>query len=969
MLRLLRKLWNWLKGLLVRTPQPTVTPLTSEPDDIEYENILMALLEKVAEGKSWGELQGFLISRKVNPDKLAQWLQQFGQRWLEKPELHQELARRLIMLGGVATGRLGEVARGLGKDLQNSAFQQPQADSGLSPEVHQIDSNLDKSEEKKSVSPEIHQIDNYLDDDVKSLLKRGEEYLDRGEDQLAYEQFQKAVELEPSSFNLWYFSGLALYRLERYEEALDSLNQSLQFNQDYIPALSRRGLVYQSLKQPEAAKADFEQAISIQPQDPEDWRNRGIALLNLERYEQALASYDKALEFQPDDHKAWVNRGIVLCDNLGRYEQAIFSFDKAREIQPDDHIAWNNRGVAAGKSGGYVSFLHPPQLNSELKKRGYEGELASYRAGLEVIHQDTHPEGWGFLHHQIGKAQYFQGRQKANSGLKSSWDYWQMAEESYNQALLTLKPPEFLELHLEVLQDLIRVLLSLNEIQQAQEIQRQGTDVLRRMLADPEGTERSQQKLALKFASFNQLTVDVQVQSGNLVEALTIAEDGKNICLRWLLGTEDIPKIEYSQTQTLLSATTAAVYWHLSPGALTTFVLLADQADPILIESAIVPAKTDQRPASLLQLLKWEDWLTEWNEEYQTYGRPKDKQNPAKKGDGKKEHPWRTQMPYRLDSLRQILNIDAIEDSLKNRSIQNLILIPHRDLHRFPLHCLFENYICTYLPSAYLGLQQKPIESQTSNLLIVENPKSTLGTERSRSANLNGKPQTRPELPFAEVEAALIRQIYPQHTSIEDENNQTQRITCEAVQAALRQSHDIFHFTGHGAYNSRNPAESCLFLSGTEQLTLLDIKDLDLSSYRLVCLAACETAVTGNQTITDEYVGLVSAFLKAGVTYVVSTLWTVESAATMLFMQQFYQNLQAEQPPPTALKNAQTWLKNATRENLLNSIQGAFAQLSEQRALQLTLEDEQSRISIMEENQPYSHPYYWAAFTISGLYQ
>ena len=524
-------------------------------------------------------------------------------------------------------------------------------------------------------------------------------------------------------------------------------------------------------------------------------------------------------------------------------------------------------------------------------------------------------------------------------------------------------------MHLDVLQDLIRVLLSLKEVQEAQEIQRQGTDLLKRMLADPERTEHSQQKLALKFAGFNQLTVDLAVQSGNLVEALTIAEDGKNICLRWLLGTEDIPKIEYSQIQTLLSPTTAAVYWHLSPGALTTFVLLADQPVPILIESAIVSAQNDQRPASLLQLLKWEDWLKEWNKEYETYGSPKDKQNPAKKGDGKKEHSWRTQMPYRLDSLRQILNIDAVEDYLKKHPIQNLILIPHRDLHRFPLHCLFENYTCTYLPSAYLGLQRKPIESQTSNLLIVENPKSTLSTERSRSANLNDKP--RPELPFAEVEAALIRQIYPQHTSIEDENNQTQAITREAVQTALRQSHDIFHFTGHGTYNSQNPAQSCLFLSGTEELTLLDIKDLDLSSYRLVCLAACETAVTGNQTITDEYVGLVSAFLKAGVTYVVSTLWTVESAATMLLMKQFYQNLQAGQQPSIALKAAQTWLKTATPQILLKWIDQEMDRLSRRQSCYPTLRSLRQSMVKMNNTQPncqpYCHPYYWAAFTISGL--
>ncbi len=766
----------------------------------------------------------------------------------------------------------------------------------------------------------------------------------------AINSHDKALEIKPDDHDAWNNRGAVLCGLERYEEAITSYDRALEIKSDYHEAWNNRGNALYDLERYEEAIASYDKAIEIKPNKYEAWNGRGIALYDLERYEEAIDSYDKALAIKPDDHDAWNNRGNAL-DKLGLHEEAIHSFDKAIEIKLDYHEAWSNRGIAAGNSRGYVPFLHTKELNSELNKRGYPGELASYRAGLEFIHRDKHPEGWGFLHHRIGNAKYFKGRQKAESRLKSSWDYWRQAENSYKTALLTLQPPKFTELYLEVVKDLIRVLLNLKEIQEVQQLQRDGTEVLKRTLANPKRSEYSKRKLALKYASFNQLTVDIKVQSENFVKALTLAEEGKNICLRWLLGIEEIPEIEYSQIQTLLNPTTAIVYWHLSPAALTTFVLLADQPNPILIESATVPAENDQRPASLLQLLDWENWLTAWNDDYTTY-------SSSKKESGNKDHSWRRKMQNRLDSLRQILNITAIEDTLQNHSIQNLILIPHRDLHRFPLHSLFENYTCSYLPSAYLALQQTPTESQLSKLLIVENPKS--------QPHLNGNDVS---LPFAEVEAALIRQIYRQHTYIEDENDQTQQITCEAVQAALSQSHDIFHFTGHGAYNSLNPAKSCLFLSGTEKLTLLDIKDLDLSSYRLVCLAACETAVTGNQTITDEYVGLVSAFLKAGVTYVVSTLWTVESAATMLFMRQFYQNLQAKQLPPTALKNAQTWLKSATHEDLINSIQDAITQLSEQKALQLALEDEQLRISKLEENQPYSHPYYWAAFTISGLHQ
>ncbi len=131
-------------------------------------------------------------------------------------------------------------------------------------------------------------------------------------------------------------------------------------------------------------------------------------------------------------------------------------------------------------------------------------------------------------------------------------------------------------------------------------------------------------------AFFNLVSILHLFKPTYLVEALTLAEAGKNICLRWLLELEEIPEIEYSQIQTLLNPTTAIVYWHLSQAALTTFVLLPDEV-PILIESATVPEANDQRPVSLLQLLEWEDWLTEWNDNDATYG-------DSKKKDSNKDH-------------------------------------------------------------------------------------------------------------------------------------------------------------------------------------------------------------------------------------------------------------------------------------------------------------------------------------------
>ncbi len=135
------------------------------------------------------------------------------------------------------------------------------------------------------------------------------------------------------------------------------------------------------------------------------------------------------------------------------------------------------------------------------------------------------------MHQAIGNAHYFRGR-----GDSYPRSYWRKAVNSYNQALLTLTEADFPQLHLEVLRDLIRVLLDLGETVKAEELQRRGTDLLKRLLKEPNRSEHSKKQLALKFAGFGQLTVDLTVQSGNWCAALEIAEQGKNACLSWIIG-------------------------------------------------------------------------------------------------------------------------------------------------------------------------------------------------------------------------------------------------------------------------------------------------------------------------------------------------------------------------------------------------------------------------------------------------
>ena len=144
----------------------------------------------------------------------------------------------------------------------------------------------------------------------------------------------------------------------------------------------------------------------------------------------------------------------------------------------------------------------------------------------------------------------------------------------------------------------------------------------------------------------------------------------------------------------------------------------------------------------------------------------------------------------------------------------------------------------------------------------------------------------------------------------------------------------LFHFATHGVLDADDAYVSKLMLSR------LDVKGLPLNgalaatdvlkwtlNAELIVLSACETA-SGKTMFGEATLGLSEAFIIAGASNVVSSLWKVDDAATAEFMHRFYRHL-------------------------INKNQSPAAAL---RATQLE----------MLSHPVYSDPHFWAAFVVQG---
>lgn len=661
-------------------------------------------------------------------------------------------------------------------------------------------SNYDRAVE---IKPDYHE----------AWYNRGNTLLELGRANEAIFSYQQAVEIKPDYYEAWEKYGDVLFKLERWEDALYSYDQTVYYNPNNGEVWLRHGQTLSKLERYKEAIASFDKAYN-----PSDfysvysdhcysvYLNKGNALLALGKWEEAIFCFRKVIS-ATDQYLIWYGLGIALY-NSGRFEEAVHCYEHTLVSEPKYWQAWINRGWAAAaskKCEAPVALSFPVALqNPVLDHRGdYRAAVINCIEGLKYVQQTQDPEGWGQLHRYTGRAYYIQGRDNAVASY-----YYRQALRSYETAAPALEP--FCEFYLELIHDMLQVHIGLRNTAEAKGLLQKASELLDRLLKEtPSPNQRKQ--LRLRFSGFRQLTVTFLAQEGKFIEALQSAEIEKQAFLTWLLSNEDLPpnnqdfsseqSLHYQFRQLLANRpTTAILSWHLSPAALTTFLLLPQSSDPILIP-APDPAQVTDQPTSLKQVIDLENWIKTWNLDYADYINSSSKH-------ARESHSWRTKMLKRLEDLKHHLNLSAILEHLPG--ITQLILIPHRDLHRFPLHALFPKaFTITYLPSLQVGINLQQCScTPIQNLLITEAPNST-----ENSTN----PKKFERLEHASLESLMIRQLFSNTTISSTE------ATHSVLYKHLQSFYDGFHFTGHSAYNASVPTQSALYLTGEDCLTVTDI--------------------------------------------------------------------------------------------------------------------------------------------------
>ncbi len=279
---------------------------------------------------------------------------------------------------------------------------------------------------------------------------------------------------------------------------------------------------------------------------------------------------------------------------------------------------------------------------------------------------------------------------------------------------------------------------------------------------------------------------------------------------------------------------------------------------------------------------------------------------------------WQDKMEGMLKELADRLEINKLIEQLTD--IKEIILAPFMHLHQIPLPALpldngqylGDKFRVRIAPSTQvLTFCQKQPQNPEANLPcygIVEN--------------------TRDDLLYTPILWELVAQIYgvaPQHHlkgSKKATKAKYKELLTKARVLGLLSSH-------HAKSNLTEPLESRLLLGDTD-LTLGELLNPSIRFPQLVdlFLSCCETAL-GNSELTDDIFTLRAAFLSAGASNVISSLWAVNDLATTILSFFFHCNRAEGIPSADALWQAQMELKELTLAKAEESLENAEAVLEE----------------------------------------
>ncbi len=258
-----------------------------------------------------------------------------------------------------------------------------------------------------------------------------------------------------------------------------------------------------------------------------------------------------------------------------------------------------------------------------------------------------------------------------------------------------------------------------------------------------------------------------------------------------------------------------------------------------------------------------------------------------------------------LAEAGNLLLPQTILQGLVEDGIETLVVVPVSAIGTIPFAALpfkdgqLVDYMSIVVAPDFLAFQKKPVEAQHNfyNPVIVGDPEGWHDPQWDF-----------PRLPGARAEAEGVAKALQSVALIGGEAKK------ENINSSLRNPSGtgLIYLATHGIADKNNPLDGSFLLLSDGRWAAREMKDAPIKESRpLVVMSACQTGLGKDFDVGT--IGMARAWLYAGASSVVMSLWNVDDAATRLLMTTFIRHA-ATKPPDKALQEAM----NETRHKYPN---------------------------------------------------
>ena len=129
-------------------------------------------------------------------------------------------------------------------------------------------------------------------------------------------------------------------RQSAFEEVKNMLEAALEFDPtDAADVHEALGVIYNVIKDYDAAATSFRKALETRPDDYQLWNKLGATLANGSQSDQALPAYHQALQIKPKYARAWLNMAISHS-NLQDHNEAARCYLQTLSLNPGATHCW-----------------------------------------------------------------------------------------------------------------------------------------------------------------------------------------------------------------------------------------------------------------------------------------------------------------------------------------------------------------------------------------------------------------------------------------------------------------------------------------------------------------------------------------------------------------------------------------------------------------------------------------------------